>query len=91
MLTVLRWFSDSDYPFGFFKLFFVTHVLQDILNTLNVILVKILIETCIFYIVVIRNDTNSQISVNRGGEWNDICYTDDVILANYLCNITGYG
>jgi len=53
--------------------------------------VKTLIETCIFYIVVIRNDTNSQISVNRGGEWNDICYTDDVILANYLCNITGYG
>jgi hypothetical protein len=42
-------------------------------------------------IVVIRNDTNSQISVNRGGEWNDICYTDDVILANYLCNIAGYG
>jgi hypothetical protein len=70
---------------------FVTHVLQEILNTLNVILVKTLIETCIFYIVVIRNDTNSQISVNRGGEWNDICYTDDVILANYLCNITGYG
>ncbi|XP_071143372.1 enteropeptidase-like [Mytilus edulis] len=39
----------------------------------------------------VKKDDNGQISVYREGAWTLMCYTDDQILAEYLCSITGWG
>jgi hypothetical protein len=45
MLSILRWFTDSDYPFGFFKLFL--YLLWEIWNNICWYLFEIWIKICL--------------------------------------------